>query len=83
MAAHYLEDLGIKTKVVNNYLQLGNTPFKPLAITTGGYQTLDRSGHQILLNCRNSEGIAQTFSLQEILADSFDLNLVKDRIVMI
>ncbi len=83
LATRYLQDLGIKAKVVNNYLQLGNTAFKPLAITTGGYQKLDRSGHQILLNCRNSIRIAKTVSLQEALADSFDLNLVKDRIVLI
>ncbi|MEM6612460.1 MAG: CHASE2 domain-containing protein, partial [Cyanobacteria bacterium P01_C01_bin.72] len=83
LAAHYLEDLGIETKVLNNYLQIGNTAFKPLAMKSGGYQKIDRSGHQILLNCRKSEQIAQAFSLQEFLADSFQLNLVKDRIVII
>ena len=83
LATRYLEDLEIKTQVIDNYLQLGDIPFKPLAITTGGYQKLDRRGNQILLNCRNTNQIAPTVSLQEILADGFDLNSIKDRIVLI
>ena len=83
LATHYLETAGIKTAHNERYLQVGNTPFKPLAITTGGYQKIDRSGNQVLLNCRNSEQIAPQVTLQEFLNDSFDLDLVRDRIILI
>lgn len=82
LATLYLRTRGIETEV-DDYLQLGNTVFKPLTATVGGYHNLDNQGNQILLNCRNTSQIAPTVTLQEFLSDRFNLDLLEDRIVLI
>ncbi len=84
LATHYLAKAGIYTQItLDNYLQLGTTVFKTLETNTGGYQNLDASGHQILLNYRSTPQIAETVTLQEILSGRFNSELVKDRIILI
>ncbi|MDJ0595653.1 MAG: CHASE2 domain-containing protein [Pleurocapsa sp. MO_226.B13] len=84
LATHYLAETGIHPQITRkNYLQLGETIFKTLETNTGGYQNLDASGHQILLNYRSTPKIAQTVTLQELFGDRFLPELVKDRIVLI
>ncbi|MGL5078565.1 MAG: CHASE2 domain-containing protein, partial [Waterburya sp.] len=83
LATYYLAGIGIEPQNIDNNLQLGNTTFKSLNTDVGSYQNLNNEGNQILLNCRNSDRIARSFTLQEILESSFDLNLVKNRIVII
>ena len=84
LATHYLAKAGIYTQItLDNYLQLGTTVFKTLETNTGGYQNLDASGHQILLNYRSTPQIAETVTLQEILSGRFNPELVKDPIVLI
>ncbi|MDJ0636832.1 MAG: CHASE2 domain-containing protein, partial [Xenococcaceae cyanobacterium MO_188.B29] len=84
LATRYLAEAGIYPQTtLDRYLQLGETVFKPLATNTGGYQNIDGSGHQILLNYRSTNQIAETLTLQEILGDRFSPELVKDRIVLI
>ena len=84
LATHYLAKTGIYPQITHDsYLQLGETIFKPLETNTAGYQNLDDSGHQILLNYRNTSQIAQTVTLQQFLSDRFNPELIKDRIVLI
>ena len=84
LAQHYLAASNIPSTVTaDGHLQLGDTVFKPLTKNTGGYHNLDANGHQILLNYRASQQIAQTLSLGEVLSDRFVPTLVKDRIVLI
>ena len=68
LATRYLAEAGIYPQTTpDHYLQLGETVFKTLETNTSGYQNLDASGHQILLNYRSTPQIAQTITLQEIL----------------
>ncbi len=84
LATRYLAKSEIYPQTTaDSYLRLGKTVFKTLEPNTGGYQKLDTSGHQILLNYRHTPQIAATVTLQSILSDRFDLELVKDRIVLI
>jgi CHASE2 domain-containing sensor protein len=83
LAKRYLADEGIKNGTLNNYLQFGQTVFKTLETNTGGYYNINVSGHQILLNYRASEPIAQKVTLQQVLSDRFDPSLAKNRIVII
>ena len=84
LATHYLAKAGIYRQISpQNYLQLGKTVFKILETNTGGYHNLDASGHQILLNYRSTSQIAETVTLQEIIGDRFNLEFIKDRIVLI
>jgi len=84
LASRYLAQAGIYSQISpENYLQLGKTVFKTLENNTAGYQNLDASGHQILLNYRSTPQIAETITLQQILSDRFNPELVSDRIVLI
>lgn len=83
LATHYLKEVGISRINSPKYLQLGKSIFKPIGKNTGGYRQLNNSGHQIIFNCRNTNKIAESATLQEVFSDRFDLNLVKDRLVLI
>ena len=84
LATRYLAAAGIYPQTTaDHYLQLGETVFKTLETNTGSYQNIDSSGHQILLNYRNTPQIAETVTLQEMLGDRFSPELVKERIVLI
>ncbi|AFY99401.1 CHASE2 domain-containing protein [Calothrix sp. PCC 6303] len=84
LAVNYLSVKGIQPEFTNdNYLQLDQTVFKTLENNTGSYHNLDNRGHQILLNYRATRKIAETVTLQEIISDKFNPNLVKNRIVLV
>ena len=84
VATRYLEDKGIKTEFTqHNYLKLGNIIFRTIGQNSGGYHNIDANSHQILLNYRANDEIAPKISLQEILSDRFNADLLKDRIVLI
>ncbi|UKO95879.1 CHASE2 domain-containing protein [Nostoc sp. UHCC 0870] len=89
-AFHYLDNQGIKSTVTaDGQLQLGKVVFKQLTTHTSGYQNIDASGYQILLNYRSLHSpveIAQQLSLKEILENRVTPELIKslkDRLVII
>lgn len=95
LAARYLEHKGITAQFTSDKdLQFGNTVLKRLTGRTGGYQSIDTGGSQILLNYRNlrtaqglfnssPQGIARQVTLQEILTGQVNPNAIKNRIVLI
>lgn len=84
LAFRYLEAKGILVKFTSKgYLQLGTVVFKPLEAHTGGYNHLDSRGHQVLLNYRSSQKIAEQVTLTQVLNGKINLNSIKDRIVLI
>lgn len=91
LAQHYLNAKGIKWQInQEKSLQIGNTVFPRLRSHTSGYQRVDASGYQILLNYRSLPSplnIAQKVSLKEILNDEIIPELlhksVKNHIVLI
>jgi len=62
---------------------LGAATFQPLHHYSGGYQTIDDRGYQVLLDYRSPRASAQVVSLREVLADQVDAGLICDRIVLI
>ena len=90
LARHYLEEKGFKA-LINSQgnLQIGNVVFQPLKEHSSGYQKIDASGYQVLLNYRSlhpGEKIAETVSLKDVLTDEIKPELIeslKNRIVMI
>lgn len=90
LALHYLDKEG-KTSfgTKEGDLQIGNVVFEQLNEHTSGYQKVDTSGYQILLNYRSLpsvEKIADQVSLRNVLNEKISLESVqslKDRIVMI
>ena len=90
LAAHYLDAQNIKLQVnEQGNLQIGDTVFEKLRDRTSGYQEVDTSGYQILLNYHSlgsPRNIAQQISLRDFLKEEAKPNLehlVKNRIVLI
>ncbi|MEH2273338.1 MAG: CHASE2 domain-containing protein [Nostoc sp.] len=87
LALRYLYAHGIKLQFdPDGAWQLGKLRFKPIETHTGGYQGIDASGHQILLNYRSPgspEAIAPHITLGQVLTGKLNANAVKDKIVII
>ncbi|MDF5731329.1 MAG: CHASE2 domain-containing protein [Rhizonema sp. PD38] len=66
-------------------LQLDGVVFEALQPFTGGYQDVDNSGFQVLLNYRatGSGKIAQELTLEDVLNNRFQGEDVRDKIVLI
>lgn len=86
LAMAYLAQQGIQPQpsAVNpDYLKLGQATFLPLTTNSGGYQTIDARGYQLLLNYRASRDAVRQVSLAQVLTGQVDPAWVKDRIVLI
>ncbi|MBD2533689.1 CHASE2 domain-containing protein [Nostoc flagelliforme FACHB-838] len=87
VALHYLAAHNISLKFTSNGAwQLGKTTFKPLTTHTSGYQGIDASGHQILLNYRTQRSLEQfvpQVTLTDVLTGKVNPSTVKDKIVLI
>lgn len=68
-------------------LQIGNAIFPQLQPFTGGYQDINASGYQVLLNYRaigeNPKAIAKHVSLEDVLNNRLSEQDVQDKIVLI
>lgn len=89
-ALHYLAAQGINANVTSDgQLQIGQIIFPQLKTHSSGYQNIDASGYQILLNYRSlpsPKDIAQQLSLRDILQNRVTpelINLLKNRAVII
>ncbi len=85
LALNYLEALGISPEPGKKPYQLiwGKAVFARLARNSGGYTNADDGGYQILLNYRSANQVAPTVTLHEVLNDSVDPELIKDKIVIV
>jgi CHASE2 domain-containing sensor protein len=63
-------------------MQLGKGVFYPLEQHSGGYQTIDAQGYQVLLHYRGKH-VAHQISLGEVLNGQMKPEWVKDKIVLI
>lgn len=81
LAAQYLGYDPVSTKA--GALQLGKAILTPLNSRSGGYHAINAGGHQVLLNYRSAQPIAPMVTLQEFFSDQFDLQQVRDRVVLI
>ena len=68
LALAYLEEQEIYPQDSERHpghLQLGQAVFLPLKQNSGGYQTIDANGYQILLNYRSADNVARQVTLEE------------------
>jgi len=80
----YLKSMGIEPQSSESgYLKLGKTVFKPLENTDGGYIRTDAGGYQVLMNYHGSSLKFRQVSLEDILENRIDPQLMRDRIVLI
>ena len=66
----------------DGYVQMGKTIFYPINSPMGGYQHLDDRSHQILINYRQTQNIAETVSLNEFIS-KYPVSKVGSRVVII
>jgi len=71
------------TLTKNNEIKIGKIVFSRLRAHSGGYQTIDDQGYQIMLNYRSPENVAKTVTLTQVLEGKLDPKWVKDKIVLI
>ncbi|MCC5614001.1 CHASE2 domain-containing protein [Nostoc sp. CHAB 5836] len=83
LAARYLSYENIQPNLNEDYVQFGSKVFKRLKPgRSGGYQQrVDLGGIQILVNYRNTDYL--TVSLEDILSDKVNSDLVKKKVVII
>ncbi len=69
----------------NKLLQLNKVVLIPLKVHSGSYKTINTSGYQILLNYRGyqTENIARSVNITQLLNDQVNPEWVKDKIVLI
>ncbi|MGI0484011.1 putative bifunctional diguanylate cyclase/phosphodiesterase [Pantanalinema rosaneae CENA516] len=79
----YFQSENLSLRHTPEALQLGTTTIVPLAPTSGGYQTADTRGYQILLNYRRRQQIAPVITLHQVLEGQINPDWVRDRIVLI
>ncbi len=83
LATAYLADQGHQSTLTPSQdWQLGPIHLPRLRGPTGGYQRLDTSGSQILLNYRTPAAVAQQVTVTQLLRDPHP-EYIRDRIVLI
>lgn len=84
VALAYLRQKGIQPQFTKTHeLQLGQTRFKWLDFNSGGYQTIDDGGYQVLLNYRSARHVARLVRFTQVLNGQINPNWVKDKIVLV
>jgi CHASE2 domain-containing sensor protein len=84
LAGRYLETQNIAPEFApSGDFQLGKTTFGRLPENAGSYHWVDNGGFQILLNYASSKAPAPTVTLEEVLTDRVQTELIKDKIVLI
>ncbi len=86
LAMYYLLNQGINpnnSPVNPNLIFWGNAEFLPLSHHSGGYQTIDDQGYQILLNYRSDHEGAKLISLTQFLYGNIPQSWIQNKIVLI
>lgn len=86
LALTYLRQQGISPEPSPqnpDYLKLGSSVFVPLQPDSGGYQTIEADGYQILLNYRRPGQLARQVTLHEFLSGQVEPSWVEGKIVTI
>lgn len=79
----YLEAEDYAFSVDRDALTIGSAEFSPLMPSSGGYDNIDSSSYQMLLEYRSSTLISRQVTLSEVIADEVDPGWIEDKIVLI
>lgn len=83
-AMQYLDAKGIEADfTADQQLRFGTTIIPQIRPGMGGYQRADTKGYQLMLNYRAEKQAVPEVSLMEIINDTVDPELIRDRIVFI
>ncbi|MEL6602096.1 MAG: EAL domain-containing protein [Cyanobacteria bacterium J06614_10] len=79
----YLEQEGYTLQKDINALRIGDVEFTPLMPNSGGYDNINSTGYQMLMDYRSSNWVARKVSLSEVLAGEVDPGWIEDKVVLI
>ncbi len=85
LALIYLKGQGItpqRSQINPNYLQLGESVFRPFMPNEGGYVRSNAKGYQVLANFRRP-GSFRRVSMVDVLTDKVPASLMRSRIILI
>ena len=83
LSLSYLAPQNIRMKIDRHSLQVGKTVFIPLESNSGGYQTIDDRGYQVLLKYHSKHQVARQVTVTQVLRGQLNPSFVKDKIVLI
>ena len=69
--------------VEGDTLRIAGVPFETLSSTDGGYENIDESGYQMLLNYRSANWVARKVTLTQAMAGEIDPAWIEDKAVLI
>jgi diguanylate cyclase (GGDEF)-like protein len=80
----YLEPKHLTVRVASSSaLQIGNKTLPILTPSSGGYESLDDRGYQILLNYRAGNNLAQQVTMSQVLNGQVNPEWINDKLVLI
>ncbi|MBP0021257.1 MAG: EAL domain-containing protein [Cyanobacteria bacterium SBLK] len=79
----YSQQEGMQFRYSDRALFFEDVELVPLQYNSGGYQTADTRGYQILIDYRARENIIESVGLQQLLAGEIAPEAVRDKIVFI
>jgi len=85
LAYQYFDKKNVPVKTSDKKWQFGSLLVKRLENRSGGYQTLDNRGNQLLISYRNPPDIAYKITVRDLLTNSTNLDpaLIEGRVVLI
>ncbi len=83
LSLQYLDPKAYPLSADLQALSIGTTKFLPLMPNSGGYDNIDTTGYQLLLDYRSSSAIARTVTLSEVLAGQVEPSWIRDKVVLI
>ncbi|MEC4803838.1 MAG: EAL domain-containing protein [Jaaginema sp. PMC 1079.18] len=83
LSRQYLAPEGINFRLGDRALWFNNIPLLPLNPHAGGYQNADTNGYQMLIDYRNSNNLAPTVTLSQVLDNTVPPDLIAGKIVLI
>jgi diguanylate cyclase (GGDEF)-like protein len=83
LSLHYLAPEKLAFRVQSHGLQIGNIVFPSLTHVSGGYETLDDRGYQIMLNYHSEKNVARQVSLSDVLNGKVDSSWIQDKLIII
>ncbi|MEL6158396.1 MAG: EAL domain-containing protein [Cyanobacteria bacterium J06554_11] len=79
----YLEKEGYTLEKDVNALTIDDVEFTPLMPSSGGYDSINSTGYQMLMEYRSSNWVSRKVSLSEVLAGEVDPGWIEDKVVLI
>ncbi len=83
LSLKYLETQDISLNMTPDALHLGKTPFPALGANSGGYQDIDDTGYQVLIDYRSDGKTARRVSLSQLLDGQVKPEWIKNKVVLI